>query len=520
MARERPIRDSTPVSDGGNRTETNAIERRSYLKAIAATAAAGGALVSTDRVAADSHDQDVVEIDYDEYYDSSSRYNGLADVYRVWNQRSSSDPNITSSVSRSGETSCAHHLSGDQMSANTVYPLEDHYGAEVDELYQRFYVHPNGMVLSENNTMRFFWLGLRNGAESSGAGWSAPHTGTDGWSVRAGFTRRLNHDHPNTYTFFIYSYDMRLNNGTTPGLEYGAEVQVPMDEWVKVESYQKLNSYDSSGANRDGVLRVWVNDELAYENTGLAWRSTDGQGIEEAGPHGYDLYQDNDPHSIYFDDHVLLVNGDRDDWQAYEGGSSSGGDGDEETDAGYENELGILTEEGADRVDYRFVADGSVETADLGTSPSGNPVAANNNDTVTDLGDGRYEVEGLTGNGWGDGFAVDGEVVEFEAANADSDADPAFWLEWNGEEVSVAELVGDDSSDDGSDSTDDGSDSTDDGSDSTDDGSDSTDDGSDSTNDESDSSGGDDSDGTEDQSDWESFFDKWFSQGHVNVYSR
>jgi len=224
------------------------------------------------------------------------------------------------------------------MSANTVYPLEDHYGAEVDELYQRFYVHPNGMVLSENNTMRFFWLDCETAQNPVARAGARPHRHrrvVGACRVHAAVEPRPPEHVHVLHLLLRHAAEQRYHSW----LEYGAEVQVPMDEWVKVESYQKLNSYDSSGANRDGVLRVWVNDELAYENTGLAWRSTDGQGIEEAGPHGYDLYQDNDPHSIYFDDHVLLVNGDRDDWQAYEGGSSSGGDGDEETDAGYENEL-------------------------------------------------------------------------------------------------------------------------------------------------------------------------------------
>ncbi|USZ72079.1 hypothetical protein [Natronosalvus halobius] len=450
MARERSKRaiDNT-LKSGKENSTANDIERRTYLKVLGSTAIAGGALLSSGTAAADSHDQDLIEIDYDEYYDPSSSYNGLGDVYDVWNQRSRTSPDITSSTSRTGETSCAHYLDGDQMSANTVYPFDDHYDTEVDELYQRFYVHPNGMWLSENNTMRFFWAGLRSEGDQDSGNFVTPppFTGEDGWSVRLGFTRRENHDHPDTYTFFVYSYDARLTDSTTPYLEFGNRVQMPMNEWVKIETYQKLNTYTSSGSmNNDGVFRAWVNDELAYERENFAWRSADGNGIEYAGPHGYDLYQDNDPYTIYFDNHVMLVNGTREDWLNYDGGESgSGDDGDEEEtdDTGDQNELAILTESGADRVRYRFVADGPVTATDLGTSPSGGSVSANGNDTITEREDGTYEVEGLTGNGWGDAFAIDGDIVTFEAENADADADPAFWLEWNGEEIAVDELVAD-----------------------------------------------------------------------------
>ena len=354
MARDRPVLDSdrSPGVNTDRTTTDGLLNRRSYLRMAGGAAAVSGLLGSgvTGAVSATGDDATSVVIDYDEY-------DRLDDIYRVWNVRSNRTPDITTQVSRTGNSSCAHYFSGNQMTANTVYPLERNHGG-VEELYQQCYVHFNGMRLSQDNTMRFFWIGLRNGTESSGPGWNPPHSGQNGWSVRAGFANRAGANHPDEYTFFVYSYDSRLRNTHVPDIEYGNRIQVPMNEWVKLESYQRLN--DPGQAN--GVLRVWINDQLAYSNTSLQWRSVASQTIEEAGPHGYDLYVDNDGHTIYFDDHVLLIDGTREDWQESEADTEGTAPEDDEPEPALEHTISF---DGSDGDRYYFeVRDGPIDVSD------------------------------------------------------------------------------------------------------------------------------------------------------------
>ena len=98
-------------------------------------------------------------------------------------------------------------------------------------------------------------------------------------------------------------------------------------------------------------------------------------------------------------------------------------------------------------VEYEFTVDGPISKV----LDAGKNSAEEENDVITDNGDGTYTVTGLTGNGYGDTFDLEGSVTKFGRA------DGQFSLFLNGTEVTIAELTGqstDDGSDDGS--TDDG----------------------------------------------------------------
>jgi hypothetical protein len=81
-------------------------------------------------------------------------------------------------------------------------------------------------------------------------------------------------------------------------------------------------------------------------------------------------------------------------------------------------------------VTYEFTATGLIEPQ---TGSGDN--AAEGNDSVTQNADGTYTATGKTGNGFGDTFTVEGNVVDFSASDA------AFELYLDGSQVSVDELV-------------------------------------------------------------------------------
>ncbi|NEU56949.1 hypothetical protein [Halorussus sp. MSC15.2] len=81
-------------------------------------------------------------------------------------------------------------------------------------------------------------------------------------------------------------------------------------------------------------------------------------------------------------------------------------------------------------VEYEFTVEGSVQKR----TASGD-VTAESNDTLSDNGDGTVTISGLSGNGYGDAFFVDGDIVSMNL-------DESKWtLRYGGEEVSVGDLV-------------------------------------------------------------------------------
>ncbi|WP_115862584.1 hypothetical protein [Halorussus litoreus] len=123
------------------------------------------------------------------------------------------------------------------------------------------------------------------------------------------------------------------------------------------------------------------------------------------------------------------------------GGSSSADGGDSgsstttESDGGADGNaegavLELVAGSNTSDASYEFTVEGSASKR-----TSAGDVAAESNDTVTDNGDGTVTVSGVAGNGYGDSFLVDGEVVSM-------DLDESQWtLRYEGDEVAVSDLV-------------------------------------------------------------------------------
>jgi hypothetical protein len=48
-------------------------------------------------------------------------------------------------------------------------------------------------------------------------------------------------------------------------------VTIPMNEWVRVRYYIKKNTFTNNVANFDGIIRVWIGDTLAIEDTAMMY---------------------------------------------------------------------------------------------------------------------------------------------------------------------------------------------------------------------------------------------------------
>ncbi|MFC4541949.1 hypothetical protein ACFO5R_08410 [Halosolutus amylolyticus] len=117
-----------------------------------------------------------------------------------------------------------------------------------------------------------------------------------------------------------------------------------------------------------------------------------------------------------------------------DGTTGSTGDSSEDSDGSHL--LAFVTSSDAYNDTYSFAVDGDVErTAAPYESPSGYPIEGGANDTI-DVEDGTSYVEGLTGNGFGDAFRIDGAVTSITIDNPD-----VMWVELDGEALSPDEVI-------------------------------------------------------------------------------
>jgi hypothetical protein len=111
------------------------------------------------------------------------------------------------------------------------------------------------------------------------AGWGGRKVnGADGWSARGLYETRNGADQT-AIGFYCYHADMRGRYGENwrfqPRLTHG--------RWYCVEQYCKLNTVGNDGGpgRNDGVLRGWIDGQLAFEKTDIRFRDVPTLKIEE-----------------------------------------------------------------------------------------------------------------------------------------------------------------------------------------------------------------------------------------------
>ncbi|AEH39103.1 right-handed parallel beta-helix repeat-containing protein [Halopiger xanaduensis] len=119
--------------------------------------------------------------------------------------------------------------------------------------------------------------------------------------------------------------------------------------------------------------------------------------------------------------------------------SGDDGEGSDETEP-EEHLLAFVTEPDAQLAGYEFSADGAVEFADAPyESPSGGRIEGGTyeaEDFVEEADDGTTRAGGVTGGGYGDAFTVVGPITSIDVDQPD-----AMWIELDGEELSVEEVL-------------------------------------------------------------------------------
>lgn len=190
---------------------------------------------------------------------------------------------------------------GKLIGLNMRYRLATAGMGEPEEMYFRYYLR-----LGEN------WNPTTSGGKLPGfagtydrAGWGGRRAdGVNGWSARGIFFQTRGEGvapgNRRGIGSYVYHVGMEGDHGSAWGWGLGKTGALEKNRWYSVEQYVKLNTPGQA----DGVLRAWIDGELAFENTQLRFRDVAELRIEtlwmnvyhggtETAPNDLSLYIDN-----------------------------------------------------------------------------------------------------------------------------------------------------------------------------------------------------------------------------------
>lgn len=378
--------------------EASLLDRRSYLRLAGATAASVASFGSAS--ATSSNDGALLYEDF-----ASQDY---ADKFTSTWVQGEHDERVSLPTKSGSNSLCVDLPGGSHYGiAGTYDPVKaGDADSELTEMYASYWVRFSPDFQPPGNTSKL--PGPANTEPGGGKG-GEPSNGTNGWSARGGFTADGGQV---AVGYYCYHMDM----GGTYG-DYFHAATVPRDQWVKIDQYIKLNTVSGGTANRDGQLKMWVDDQLKVDKSGMRFAEDLSLGCN----YSFNVYYGgNDPSPK--DQYVHI-----DSWAVSDSQRPdiSGGDQQEQ-----ESVLDLVSESDTSTTDYEFTVEGNVrKRTDAGS------VSAEGNDSITDNGDGTKTVTGASGDGYGDSYLVDGPIRSMSL-------DESKWtLRYDDQEVSVQDVV-------------------------------------------------------------------------------
>jgi hypothetical protein len=165
-----------------------------------------------------------------------------------------------------------------------------------EEMYLRYYLRfGNDFDTVDGGKMPGF-----AGTYGEGGWGERRATGTNGWSARGGFEKP---DAQNRIQYSFYIYHVNAPSVHGERFRWSERALLKPNRWYCIEEYIKLNAPNRN----DGVLRGWVDGELAFEKSDLRFRTTRDLRIEEVWMnvyHGGSATAIHD-HHLYIDDVVI-----------------------------------------------------------------------------------------------------------------------------------------------------------------------------------------------------------------------
>lgn len=190
---------------------------------------------------------------------------------------------------------------GEFTALNTLYKFNEQIGSEPEEIYFRYHLR---LADDWNQTVQGGKLPGISGTYGR-AGWGGRKSdGTDGWSARGLFQKTIPAGNPlagrTPIGFYCYHAEMKGSYGSHWVWSQGYRGYLATNQWYTIEQHCRLNT----PGEKDGILRGWVDGQLAFEKTDVRFRMTDELKIEQiwmnlyhggktASPHDQHIFVDN-----------------------------------------------------------------------------------------------------------------------------------------------------------------------------------------------------------------------------------
>lgn len=167
---------------------------------------------------------------------------------------------------------------GKVTGANLRYPFKARIGAEPDEMYVRYYLRFDSGWDSRIEGGKLPGLA---GTYNTGGWGGRKSNGTNGWSMRGYFQRQPEPENPLAGYVSIGTYAYHAEMPGTYGELWmwsrNALGVLERDRWYCIEQHVRLNNVGKA----NGVLRAWVDGELAFEKADIRFRTVDALKIED-----------------------------------------------------------------------------------------------------------------------------------------------------------------------------------------------------------------------------------------------
>lgn len=384
------------------------LDRRSYLR-LAGTAAASVAAFGASASASTTSDDLLLHEDF-ESGDYAQNYTG------AWRQ--GEYDGTTSQVAKNGSSCLKVDINaGNHYGMAATYDPADAGATDSppNRLYASYWVRFSDSFHNTDNPK-----GKLPGPAmtETGAGFGSKFDGVS-WSVRGKF------DYEGGGVKIGY-YGYNIDTDGSYGTNYFGPT-VGTGEWHHVEQEVVLNTTSGGSANRDGELRLWVDGNKHVDEQSVRFTTEPERGVN----YWFNIYHGGS-HTPDTDINICFDN-----WKVGTtrptGSSNDDSTTDETTDSNEQNEgevLELVAGPNTSNVSYEFTVEGSVQKR---TAVGDN--SAEDNDSITDNGDGTVTVSGIAGEGYGDSFLVDGVVTSMNL-------DESKWtIRYGGEEVGVQDVA-------------------------------------------------------------------------------
>lgn len=265
------------------------VKRRSYIRFLTAgTVGLAGCISPNDDTGPgqnDSNNSSVESIPNERIEtrveDESAFFTYDTDEYREifdYEEDRSRDER-TDSPARNGSALEVPIPEGEHRGMRMRFWFDDQFGSEFDEASATYWLYvPDEFEFAKSHSGGGKLPGFQGTYNECGAGDLGPCDGTSGWSARMSFVRpkAVYLDTDFGLAFYVYHGEM----AGEPLYPYGTyalwNIGLEFGKWHRIDQYVRMNT----PGEHDGVLRGWVDGELAFERDGYFFRDSNNEYIQ------------------------------------------------------------------------------------------------------------------------------------------------------------------------------------------------------------------------------------------------